>query len=155
MTRPPRLLDSSSNDALRSLLSSGLDDAPDAHALPKVAAALGLSAVTVAASTLAASGVGAHAVSAKGAAIQSVALAGGAPATVAGSTGLSAGAALGALIERQRRPRRLDRLFQVLGALSALATLGALVLSLTSPVWKEQRLRELEAAGLGEIRTDP
>jgi len=45
--------------------------------------------------------------------------------------------------------------FQVLGAFSALAALSALVLSLTSPVWKEQRLRELEAAGLGEIRVDP
>ena len=91
MTRPPRLLDSSSNDALRSLLSSGLDDAPDAQALPKVAAALGLSAVTVAATSLAVSGVGAHAVSAKLAA-----LAGSAPATVAGSTTVSAGTALSA-----------------------------------------------------------
>jgi len=69
--------------------------------------------------------------------------------------GFLAGAACGALIERQRRPERLERLFQVLGALSALATLGALVLSLKSPLWKEQRLRELERAGLGEIRIDP
>jgi membrane associated rhomboid family serine protease len=67
--------------------------------------------------------------------------------------GFLAGAAFGALVERQRRPQRLDRLFWVLGALSALAALGALVLSLRSPVWKEQRLRELERAGLAEIRT--
>jgi len=69
--------------------------------------------------------------------------------------GFLAGATLGALIERQRRPQRLDRLFQALGVLSALAALGALVLSLQSPVWKAQRLRELERAGRGEIRLDP
>jgi rhomboid protease GluP len=66
--------------------------------------------------------------------------------------GFLAGAAFGALIERQRRPERFDRLFQVLGALSALAALGALALSLRSPVWKELRLLELERAGLGEVR---
>lgn len=80
MTDLRRLLDSSQNAALRSLLSSGLDDAPDPNALPKVAAALGVAAVTVTASSLVATSQATQAaVSAKSAAL-------------AGSTSTSAGA---------------------------------------------------------------
>ncbi|HEY6726229.1 MAG TPA: rhomboid family intramembrane serine protease [Polyangiaceae bacterium] len=69
--------------------------------------------------------------------------------------GFLAGAAFGALLELQHRPQRLDKLFTALGVLAGLAALGSIVLSLRSPIWKEARLRELEAAGLGEIRGDP
>ena len=69
--------------------------------------------------------------------------------------GFLAGAAYGALLERQHRPQRLDKLFVGLGVLAALAALGSLVLSLRSPIWKEQRQRELEAAGLAEIIAEP
>lgn len=68
--------------------------------------------------------------------------------------GFLAGAGFGALLQRQQRPQRLDKFFVGLGTLAALAAAGSLVLSLRSPIWKEQRLRELEAAGLGEIRGD-
>lgn len=79
MTDPRRLLDSSPNQALRSLLGSGLDDAPGANALPKVAAALGVATVTVTASSLVATNLAVQAsVSAKGAA-----LAASAPASTA------------------------------------------------------------------------
>lgn len=66
--------------------------------------------------------------------------------------GFAAGAAFGALLERQRRPQRFDKLFTALGAFAALAALASMVLSLRSPIWQAARVRELEAAGLGEIR---
>jgi len=69
--------------------------------------------------------------------------------------GFLAGGVVGALLERQQRPQRLDKLFVGLGALGALAAAGSLVLSLRSPIWKEERLRELAAQGLGEIRDEP
>jgi hypothetical protein len=95
MTRPPRLLDTSSNDALRSLLDSSLDDGPGPNALPKVAAALGLASATATVSGFAVASAGAQtltakgAVAAKGAATaKAAALAGaGAPAAAAASAG--------------------------------------------------------------------
>jgi membrane associated rhomboid family serine protease len=69
--------------------------------------------------------------------------------------GFLAGGGVGALLELQHRPQRLDKLFVGLGALAALAAAGSLLLSLRSPIWKAERLRELEAQGLGEIRVEP
>ncbi|HEU5074689.1 MAG TPA: hypothetical protein VFU02_10955 [Polyangiaceae bacterium] len=86
MTRPPRLLDSSTNDAVRSLLGAGLHDAPDANALPKVAAALGLTTVAVSASSLVAAQLGGQAATtatakaAAAATAKATALVGSAPA---------------------------------------------------------------------------
>lgn len=86
MTGPRRLLDSSSNEALRSLLGAGLEDAPHPDALPQVAAALGVTTVAVTASSLVATHLAAQAaVTAKGAA-----LAGSAPAS-AGALGFFGG----------------------------------------------------------------
>lgn len=93
MTGPRRLLDASSNEALRSLLGAGLDDAPSPDALPKVAAALGVATVAVTASSLVASNVAAQAaLTAKGAA-----LGGSAPAATGalGFWGTNTVAALG------------------------------------------------------------
>ena len=69
--------------------------------------------------------------------------------------GFLAGAAFGALLERQKRPQRLDKLFVVLGTLAALAVASSILLSLRSPIWKVERLRELAAAGLADISVDP
>lgn len=69
--------------------------------------------------------------------------------------GFIAGAAFGALLERQRRPQRLDKLFVGLAALAAFGAVAALLFSLRSPIWKLERVRELEAAGLSEIRAEP
>lgn len=102
MNRPPRLLDASSNDALRSLLDAGLDDAPSPNALPKVAAALGLASATVAASGFAVASAGAKAATAKGVAVAGAGtpLAGGAAvasAASASTAGLAGGGSVLAL----------------------------------------------------------
>lgn len=69
--------------------------------------------------------------------------------------GFFAGAAVGAALERQRRPQHLDKLFVGFGTLAALAVVGSIVLSLRSPVWKDVRHRELEAQGLGTTGAEP
>lgn len=95
MNEPKRWLDSAPNPRIRELLRTGLRDEPDAHALPRTAAALGLSAATTVASSAAAAIVAGNAaqagasLSATGAATASV---GGALAatTTGGTTALFA-----------------------------------------------------------------
>jgi hypothetical protein len=65
--------------------------------------------------------------------------------------GFVVGIAFGWVFEKQRRPWRTQRLFQVLGALSVALMLASLALSQGSPVWREQRQIELERQGQGPI----
>jgi hypothetical protein len=88
VNQPKRWLDSAPNPKIRDLLRSGLTDDPDAQALPRTAAALGLgAAVTVVSSSAAALAVGGAA--AQGTLTSSAAA--GASATSATSAVLAAG----------------------------------------------------------------
>lgn len=64
--------------------------------------------------------------------------------------GFVSGLLLGLLLELERQPRRRDRLFAVLAGLGALAAVASIVLSVRSPLGKQVRLLEVEAAERGE-----
>jgi membrane associated rhomboid family serine protease len=65
--------------------------------------------------------------------------------TAAHLGGFVAGIAVGALFERERKPRARDGVMLVLAALCMLGSVASIVLSVRSPVWKEARRFE-EAA---------
>lgn len=58
--------------------------------------------------------------------------------------GAVVGALLGFLFEKERRPARLAWLMRVLAFVGVIASIGSVVLSSTSTVWKEQRQRALD-----------
>ena len=58
--------------------------------------------------------------------------------------GFFAGIAVGALFERERQPRRRDGLMKVLAGLCLLASVGSVLMSARSPVWK--LVRDAEAS---------
>lgn len=64
--------------------------------------------------------------------------------------GFVAGVVLGLLLELERQPRRRDRLVAALAGVGAVAAVAAIVLSARSPVWKQVRLWEVQAAERGE-----
>src|SRR5262249_15690072 len=66
--------------------------------------------------------------------------------TAAHLGGFLAGVAVGALFEKERQPRRRDGLMRAVAGLCLLASVGSVVLSARSPVWREQRQREARAA---------
>jgi len=70
----------------------------------------------------------------------------GAINTAAHLGGFSAGLVLGALFEKERRPQRLEPLMRALAGICLLASVGSVVLSARSPVWKEQRQLEQRRA---------
>jgi membrane associated rhomboid family serine protease len=57
--------------------------------------------------------------------------------------GFAAGIALGFAFERERHRLRLDRLMNALAAAVVLAVVGSVLLSMHSPAWQVQRVREL------------
>jgi membrane associated rhomboid family serine protease len=57
--------------------------------------------------------------------------------------GFIAGYPLGRLFASERRPWRLDRLFQVLAGLCIVASVASIVLSATSPAWERARADEV------------
>ena len=65
--------------------------------------------------------------------------------TAAHLGGFVAGVVVGALLERERKPRDRDRAMLVLAVLCMLGSVASIVLSARSPVWKEARRFE-EAA---------
>lgn len=70
----------------------------------------------------------------------------GAVNTAAHLGGFAAGLVIGGLFERERRPQRLESLMRALAGICLLASVGSVVLSVRSPVWKEQRQREIKRA---------
>jgi membrane associated rhomboid family serine protease len=58
--------------------------------------------------------------------------------------GFIAGFPLGYLLQRERRPERLDRAFGVVAVLLVMLSVASVVLSVRSPVWKELRRYEVE-----------
>ncbi len=65
--------------------------------------------------------------------------------TAAHIGGFAAGAVLGALLEREKKPRSRDGLMLALAGLCVLGSVASIALSVRSPVWKEARRFE-EAA---------
>jgi rhomboid protease GluP len=66
--------------------------------------------------------------------------------------GLFVGAAVSGLFERERRPWLRQRVLQVLAAICLLSSVGSLVLSIRSPVWKAARASEDARAQEAERR---
>lgn len=73
--------------------------------------------------------------------------------TAAHLGGFFVGVVLAALFEREKRPQRRARLLQALAALCVIASVGSVVLSVRSPVWKEQR--RIEIAHAQEVERQP
>lgn len=64
--------------------------------------------------------------------------------------GFVAGLVLGLLLELEKQPRRRDRWVSALAGLGALAAVASIVLSVRSPLGKQVRQMEVEAAERGE-----
>jgi hypothetical protein len=63
--------------------------------------------------------------------------------TAAHLGGFFVGLVVAALFEREKRPQLRARLLQALAGICVLASVGSVVLSIRSPVWKEQRRIEI------------
>lgn len=70
--------------------------------------------------------------------------------TAAHMGGFVAGVICGALFEREPQPRKRDGLMRTLALLCLLASVGSVVLSARSPVWRQQRQAEAERAERAE-----
>lgn len=133
MTEFSRLLDSSSNQGLRALLESSLDDTPPPDALPKVAAAMGVTAALLPAAG------GAHGALVGGSALATVKSSAAASVTsgsttvavgsLAGSAG--AGAATTSVLGTGMSLAMLGKTLMVSMVSAGLATAGAITVSET------------------------